>query len=997
MTAAVRQKILLVDDEPQVLIALEDLLTDDYIVVKTESGEQALKIAASDPDIAAILSDQRMPEMTGDQLLSTLTGVTEASRVLVTGYADISAVVRAVNEGKIFAYVSKPWDPEAMRMTVNKAVEHFTLQRELARERQLLHDLMESVPDGIFFKDRDLRFQRINRALVTLLPPELANDPACMLGRKLSELGVGADALDVEAQERLVIERGETIKDVVDRKWQDGIVHWYSTSRASVRSPEGVVEGLVGIARDITERVATDEALRVSEERLRLVVAAVRAGLFDWSLVTNDVVYSNDLAELLGEEPEDLGRDISELFGRVHVEHQGRVSEALANHLSEVSPALSLECPLRTGGGSHRWYAISLHGVWNAAGKAIRVVGAISDITERKSQQKSIAKLSRVRAMLGSINGAVARLRDREALLQKACDVAVRDGELAAALIFVRGDGGEMTLVASDGVPSGALAETQLGLSQFVAPDQVREQLELGEAVILDGEAALGAGRGHDSPTSPYGAIGHFPLLVAGTLRYVFTLASRESGFFDKQEVGLLADMASNLAFALEHDANRQHLSFLLSNDPLTGLARRDLFVDRLQQRLAADRVKRPQLAALWFDASRFRHINDTLGRAGGDAVLREIASRLETYVGDRDSVARVDGNAFGIISPPLADEADVIQFLESTLLAAMAQPIRVENGELRISGTIGISIYPNDGANAETLVSNAEMACKAAKASGQPYLFYTGRMNEVVAGKLAIENRLRKAIEEKQFLLHYQPKVDLRSGSVVGLEALIRWHDPTSGLVAPGAFIPVLEETGLILPVGKWVLLEAARQHTEWLAAGLEPPRIAINVSSMQLADADFLPAIERVFELFPSARHGMDLEITESVLMGDFEATVEKLSKARQAGLRVAVDDFGTGYSSLGYLSRLPVDALKIDRSFVVRMEQEAQDLSIVTTIIALAHALELTVIAEGVEETRQASLLRLLRCDQLQGFLVSRPVPASDVPALLNKTYTFGGSGV
>jgi EAL domain-containing protein (putative c-di-GMP-specific phosphodiesterase class I) len=264
--------------------------------------------------------------------------------------------------------------------------------------------------------------------------------------------------------------------------------------------------------------------------------------------------------------------------------------------------------------------------------------------------------------------------------------------------------------------------------------------------------------------------------------------------------------------------------------------------------------------------------------------------------------------------------------------------------------------------------------------------------MNARVAEQLALETKLRRAVDGDEFLLHYQPKVDFKTGGIVGLEALIRWRDPSSGLVPPGKFIPILEDTGLIRVVGAWVLEHAAAQFRAWKLAGLDPPRIAVNVSALQLGSRDFAQSLGRTLERYPDSNAGIDLEITESVFVDDLAGSIEKLTLARQRGLAVAIDDFGTGYSSLSYLGRLPIDAVKIDRSFVERMTEDPQSTSIVTTVISLAHSLDLKVIAEGVETPQQAQLLRLLKCDQVQGFLVARPLPADDVSKLFGARFNM-----
>jgi EAL domain-containing protein (putative c-di-GMP-specific phosphodiesterase class I) len=263
--------------------------------------------------------------------------------------------------------------------------------------------------------------------------------------------------------------------------------------------------------------------------------------------------------------------------------------------------------------------------------------------------------------------------------------------------------------------------------------------------------------------------------------------------------------------------------------------------------------------------------------------------------------------------------------------------------------------------------------------------------MDARVAEQVTLETKLRRAISADEFVLYYQPKVDLRSGCVVGLEALIRWNDPETGLVPPGNFIPVLEETGMIREVGYWVMQTAARQYDAWRASGVECPRIAVNVSALQLAASDFVTHLEQVLARYPEDGAGIDLEITESVFVEDLAGSIDKLAAARRHGMSVVIDDFGTGYSSLSYLSRLPIDGLKIDRSFVMRMVEDPQNTAIVTTIISLAHALDLEVVAEGVETPQQAQFLRLLRCNQIQGYLIAKPVPAPAIPELLGLRFT------
>ena len=315
------------------------------------------------------------------------------------------------------------------------------------------------------------------------------------------------------------------------------------------------------------------------------------------------------------------------------------------------------------------------------------------------------------------------------------------------------------------------------------------------------------------------------------------------------------------------------------------------------------------------------------------------------------------------------------------------ALPIAIGGHELRIDTSAGIAVS-NGADDADALIRNAEAALRKAKRSGGRYLFYDPEMNALIADMLMLENKLRRALERDEFVLHYQPKINSMTGQVTGLEALIRWHDPANGMVPPASFIPLLEETGMIIQVGAWVIRRAFADARRWRAEGVAPPRIAINVSPLQLQQTDFVDLIKRAPSAAGRAHPGLDLEITESLIMTDMEGTIRKLSDIQRMGVEIAIDDFGTGYSSFGYLARLPINALKIDRSFIATMAVAPKGMSIVSTITSLAHSLDVKVIAEGVETEDQVDSLRRYHCDELQGFLISRPLPAEQVPAFLHK---------
>jgi diguanylate cyclase (GGDEF)-like protein len=468
-----------------------------------------------------------------------------------------------------------------------------------------------------------------------------------------------------------------------------------------------------------------------------------------------------------------------------------------------------------------------------------------------------------------------------------------------------------------------------------------------------------------------------FPLMLAGRPKGVIALFAAEAEAFDHSEMQLLAELSADISFALDHLEKADKLDFLAYYDPLTGLANRRLLRERVTQLLGTTVGGTHKLAVCLVDVDGFKNINDTFGQVEGDALLRQTADWLKRAVGNSEFLARVGADQFVVLIPEVAQQDDVERLLQKTIRAFMDHPFQLKDGAFRVSVKVGVALFPEDGADADSLLGHAEAALKKAKISGERYLFYAQRMTDTVIGRLNLEFQLRLAFENQEFVLHYQPKINLASGELTGAEALIRWNDPRTGLVAPGRFIPTLEKSGLIFEVGRWALRKAIEDYLRWRAAGLPAVRISVNVSPLQLRNAGFIGEIRQAIGIDPHAAAGLELEITESVIMEDIKNSIEVLRTIRAMGVKIAIDDFGTGFSSLSYLSKLPVDTLKIDRSFVIDMTAGPEGLSLMSTIINLAHALRLTVVAEGVETEEESRLLKLLSCDELQGFLFGRPV--------------------
>jgi diguanylate cyclase (GGDEF)-like protein len=465
----------------------------------------------------------------------------------------------------------------------------------------------------------------------------------------------------------------------------------------------------------------------------------------------------------------------------------------------------------------------------------------------------------------------------------------------------------------------------------------------------------------------------------------VLVLYAAETGFFDYEELKLLRDLAGDISFALDYIGKEEKLTYVSYYDTLTGLPNRQLFFDRLAQALHSVRAERRQLAVMIIDLQRFKRINDTLGRHAGDQVLKELANRLQRTVSESATPARIGGDRFAVVLPNLAG-ASMARWIEDWIVNSFAEPLIIDDIELRTTVKVGIAVYPADADTAESLFVNAEAALKRAKDSGDPYLFYSPEMNARVAQRLHLESRLRKAVAQKEFVLHYQTKVDLATRQIRGLEALIRWHDPEFGLVSPLEFVPLLEESGQIVEVGRWVFEQAVADINRWKSLGLEVPRVAVNVSEVQLRHPNFVATV--LGALGPSFGHstGIDVEITETMIAQNTGANVQKLLRLREAGLQIFMDDFGTGYSGLSQIAHLPLDALKIDRAFVAGMTISTEHMAIVSAVINLAKALRIYVVAEGVETEEQAGRLYALGCDEAQGYLFNRPMPAEDISKLL-----------
>ncbi|HET7650915.1 MAG TPA: bifunctional diguanylate cyclase/phosphodiesterase, partial [Gammaproteobacteria bacterium] len=457
---------------------------------------------------------------------------------------------------------------------------------------------------------------------------------------------------------------------------------------------------------------------------------------------------------------------------------------------------------------------------------------------------------------------------------------------------------------------------------------------------------------------------------------------------FRGDEMEIIHNIVGDICYALEHFESEAQLHHLAFFDSLTKLANPSLFSERLAQVLNVSGERGEKVIVVLWDVEKLTDINNSFGRYVGDRVLQEIAQRVRKQSNLEPVTAHFGSGKFGCYIVTDEDQPDIATLVARREQVIFGKPFEIDGQVLHVSARGGATLYPRDAAESSELIQTAEAALNIAKSQKAHLVLYTAQIMSRASARISLESRLRRAIEEEQFLLHYQPKVRVSDGRILGVEALIRWHDPEVGMISPMQFIPVLEQSGMIVDVDRWVVRQALKDRERWREAGLEPPHVAVNVTSPELNRDDFVTwFLDQVGTSHPgSTGSGIDIEITESMLMLDIESSIRKLNELREAGMAISIDDFGTGYSSLSYLARLPVDILKIDRSFVKGIATDSDDLQIISTIVSLARSLDLITVAEGVETQEQFNLLRQMNCPVVQGYFFSKPLPDAELRPLL-----------
>ena len=601
-------------------------------------------------------------------------------------------------------------------------------------------------------------------------------------------------------------------------------------------------------------------------------------------------------------------------------------------------------------------------------------------------------------AALSATNEAIMRAKSRTELFELVCIAAASGGKFTSTSIgLANPDSDFLDVVAA----AGPTAETTRNVRLSINEAHPEGQGVSGTA-FRSRQACISNDYLADQQRSAFHSVvrsdgaksgAAFPLLVQGRAVGVMIFLSAEAGTFTPEFVELLQRLADNVSYALENfdraDAKNkadERIEYLASHDSLTDLPNRELFNSLLRRAIETARRHQRRLAVLFIDLDRFKVINDSLGHDAGDMLLVQVARRLRGVLRSSDVVARLGGDEFVVILEECA-ETDDVENIAANLLSVLSQPMELGGHECHTTASIGIAMYPQNGGDALSLTKNADMAMYLAKEDGKNgFRFFSKEARAQSIEHLELETALRRALERDQLSLHYQPKVDVASGQITGVEALLRWAHPEFGMVPPLQFIPLAEETGLIVPVGRWVLKEACAQNMAWQRRGLRPVSVAVNLSPRQFIDEQLLQDIDEALAGSGMSPVLLQLEVTESMVMRNVSRAVRVLDAIRSRGIRLAIDDFGTGYSSMSLMKQFPIDTIKIDRSFVRDLPEDTEDRAITQAIIGMGKALGMTVIAEGVETAEQQAFLRSHGCDEMQGFLFSKPLPSRHMAELL-----------
>ncbi|MEN3112727.1 EAL domain-containing protein [Uliginosibacterium paludis] len=929
--------VLVVEDNPDMNAFISAALATRYRVANAFDGHTGLRLAL-DLRPALILSDVMMPGMSGDRLVEILRQHPDLDAtpvIMLTAKADDGLRATLLRHG-VQDYIQKPFTvDELLARIASQLNERQRVGRQLHSLEERFRATFEQAAVGIAHVAPDGRWMRVNRKLCEILGYSYDE----LLKLSFQDI-THPDDLDLDIGLVGKVLAGDLASYELEKRYlsRSGQVVWVKLTVALVRSPDGAAEYFISVLEDIGARKAAEQALLESEERFRLIAATIPEVIWLIEPSPRRYAYVSPAYETIWQRPcAELYEDPALKLQSLDERDRERVRQAKQAAMQAGQP-FELEYRVMRPDGSCRWVRERGHPVATPQGLAGCYVGITSDITDTRQAEEHLRQAATVFDCA------------REAVI-------ITDP--AGMILAVNQAFSDITGHAAEDVRGLAVS---LLRSDRHGPEFFQELwASLERTGQWQGEIWNRRRNGEAYPS----------WMTISAVPDAQGLASRY--------VALMTDIS-------QQRRSEERLAHLAHYDPLTELPNRLLLQSRLEHSLTQAAHAHRRVAVLFINLDRFQTVNDSLGHQAGDQLLVEVSARLRQRMRSEGSLGRLGGDEFLLILEAIERPEAAAEAAQATL-ATLAEPFRLAGGaELYVGASIGISIYPDDAANPNDLLRNADAALHQAKAQGRNrFCFYAAAMNAEALRRLALDAALRRALERREFELHYQAKVDLRSGRIRGAEALIRWRQADGRLVPPGQFIPLAESTGLIVPIGSWVIEACCRQLRAWHDEGISDCRVALNVSALQFHAGD-LPAVVRA----ALTRYGLDarcleLELTESMLMDDPQRTIAILQALKQIGVQLSLDDFGTGYSSFGYLQRFPIDALKIDQSFVRDLGSDQGAAVIAAAIIDLAHRLDLKVIGEGVETPLQLDCLRMQGCDEIQGYLFARPLPADDFAAL------------
>jgi diguanylate cyclase (GGDEF)-like protein/PAS domain S-box-containing protein len=847
--------------------------------------------------------------------------------------------------------------------------------------------LIEHLHEPVILYDSECRRTYLNPAAEKLI----GESAASLLGKTASSLRPSSAALH-EYQEKIrhVIASGNAIEFdfFLDRLPEGPNVHNKVLRIHAVPEFDAAnkVIAVLAIAHDIT-------ALKVSEHQLMMLIDNLPDHISRFDRQGRHSYVSASSNALLGlPESYFMGKSILDCDLLGTPEQREKIHQAILTTLQQGQA-----CTIENAWQKDRTAELRLVPEKDEAGEIVGVLGIMRDITEQKLAEAALLKLNRSLRLLSHCNQTLIHAEDENQLLSDICHLIVNSGGYGLAWVgfVIPESDAALTLVAS--ASQNASRKTSLLIEQDMhAPSLSATAISTGQVEINQdyrSNANL-ASMGKAAIQLDFNSSIALPLKIDNQILGALTIYAPQVQAFSPDEVALLHELASDLAFGIrslriraEHKAAEEKLAYLAHHDPLTGLPNRLLLRDRFNQAVAGAKRKKQLIAMLFLDMDRFKEINDSFGHAIGDALLIKIVQRFQQKLRATDTMSREGGDEFVLLLDGVQD-VEAIASTAQQILAMMEEAFEINGNTLHTSFSIGISIYPDDGKDFETLRKNADAALYLAKDNGRNnYRFFASQMNTDAKKRMRVQTDLHVALKNNEFLLHYQPQIRLADGQISGVEALIRWQHPQGALVPPGQFIPIAEQSGLIIPIGTWILYEACRQCALWRQNGLDHLTVSVNLSALQFRRGNIIETVQSALQQYQLPPESLELELTESILLQDTESAINTLRTLKNLGIKLSIDDFGTGYSSLSYLKRLAVDKLKIDQSFIRDLSTDADSAAIARAIIQLGQTLQVEVIAEGVETEQQLAFLEDCGCNEVQGYLFSRPVAAAHIPKIIS----------